>query len=269
MSEVPFTTSTVTLSPIFNSEPPRPGIFSRCFPSLMFYSRLAGVVARIARSVKAGRKDPSIYIDSSLAISRAVNSVGGRIIVENAEVLSRLDGPCIIAANHMGSLETMALQAIVMPYRPMTLVAKASLMKYPGLSIPLRACDPIIVGRTNPRDDLRIMATEAHDRISRGISILVFPQTTRTTEFLPEHFNSIGAKLAKREGVPLVPLALKTDFWGYGSIVKDIGKIDPGKTVHYRFGEPLDAAVNEREAHRKCVEFIGNALSEWRGKSDK
>jgi 1-acyl-sn-glycerol-3-phosphate acyltransferase len=256
------------LPPIFNSEPLRPGLFSRAFPSLMFYSRIVGVVVRAARSIKAGRNDPSLYIESSLGISRAVHSVGGRIVVENAEVLSKLSGPCIIAANHMGSLETLAVQGIVMPIVPMTIVAKESLMKYPMLSVPLRASDPIIVGRANPREDLRIMTTETHDRISRGISIVVFPQTTRTLEFSPENFNSIGAKLARREGVPLVPLALKTDFWGYGKIVKDLGKIDPKKTVRFRFGEPLDAAANEREAHRKCVEFIGNTLDEWRGMPD-
>jgi 1-acyl-sn-glycerol-3-phosphate acyltransferase len=269
MSEAPSTPSKVTLAPIFNSEPPRPGLFSRWFPSFMFYSRIAGTICSAARGVKAGHTDAELYIESSFGISRAVNSVGGRIIVENAEVLAGLKGPCIIAANHMSSLETMAIQGIVMPIIPMTIVAKASLMKYPGLKISLKASNPIIVGRTNAREDLRIMMTEAHDRISRGISIVVFPQTTRTTEFSPERFNSIGAKLAKREGVPLVPLALKTDFWGYGKIVKDLGRIDPKKAVRYRFGEPLDAAADEREAHRKCVEFIGNTLIEWRGKPDQ
>jgi 1-acyl-sn-glycerol-3-phosphate acyltransferase len=144
----------------------------------------------------------------------------------------------------------------------MTFIAKESLTKYPVFSTPLKGCDPIIVGRRNARDDLRIMLTGTHDRISRNISVFVFPQTTRTSMFAPEHFNSIGAKLAKRENVPLVPLALKTDFWGCGKLVKDIGKINPRLDVKFRFGEPLDAS-DEREANRKTIEFISNTLAEW------
>lgn len=256
-------TTTGSLDPIFNAEPPRPGFFARTFPSLVFYSRVAGVVLHAHRYIKAGKGQPQLYIESSLNISKAVNAIGARVIVENADVLSRLSGPCIIAANHMSSLETVTLQGIIMPFRPMTLIAKESLMKYPFFSTPLKACDPIIVGRANPREDLRIMTTQTHDRISRGISVAVFPQTTRTTEFSPDRFNSIGAKLARREGVPLLPLALKTDLWGYGSLVKDLGKIDPRKDVHFRFGEPIDAS-NEREAHQKCVNFIASTLDEWR-----
>jgi 1-acyl-sn-glycerol-3-phosphate acyltransferase len=256
-------TITGTLDPLFNADAPRPGFFARAFPSLVFYSRVAHMVLHAHHYIKAGRGCPKLYIESSLRLSKAANAIGARVLVENAEVLSRLNGPCIIAANHMSSFETMALHAVVMPFRPMTIIAKESLTKYPFFSTPLKACDPIIVGRTNPREDLRIMTTQAHDRITRGISIVVFPQTTRTSEFSPDHFNSIGAKLARREGVPLLPLALKTDLWGCGSLVKDLGKIDPKKDIRYRFGEPIDA-TNEREAHQKCVEFIGATLAEWR-----
>jgi 1-acyl-sn-glycerol-3-phosphate acyltransferase len=248
---------------VFNVTPPRPGVFSRTFPSFFFYTRMLRAIVHAERVIKAGRGNTSEYIKSSLDIARAVNSVGGRIAVENADVLRSLGGPCIIAANHMSSLETMLLEGIVMPIRPMTLIAKESLMKYPFFSTPLKACDPIIVGRKNPREDLRIMTSETHERITRGISVVVFPQTTRTNRFSPEHFNSIGAKLAKRENVPLVPLALKTDFWGCGRLVKDVGHIDPKLDVRFRFGEPIGAAAGDRDAHQRCLEFIGRTLEEW------
>ena len=48
-------------------------------------------------------------------------------------------------------------------------------------------------------------------RLQKGISIIVFPQTTRTVRFEPENFNSIGVKLAQRAKVPIIPLALRTD----------------------------------------------------------
>jgi 1-acyl-sn-glycerol-3-phosphate acyltransferase len=251
------------LPTIFNSYPPRPGLFSRLFPALTFYSKTLMVIVRAARDVRAGRRDLGLFVDNSLGEARAVNAVGARIIVENIDILRTLKGPCIIAGNHMSSLETMVLPGLIMPIMPMTFVAKKSLTKYPLFGTALMACDPIIVGRDNPREDLRIMTAGTHDRLSRGISVVVFPQTTRTKVFAPEHFNSIGAKLAKREGVPLVPLALKTDLWGNGRWMKDIGRIDPKLDVRFRFGEPIDAAADDREAHRKTVEFIEATLEEW------
>ena len=53
--------------------------------------------------------------------------------------------------------------------------------------------------------------------------------------FKPEEFNSIGVKLAKKAGVPVVPVAIKTDFWGNGRIIKELGPIDNKKTIHIKF----------------------------------
>jgi len=249
-------------SPVFNADPGRPGLFSRFFPSLSFYSHSILVIRRAAGVLKAGCKDENVFERASKGVACAVNGVGGRIIVENLDVLRRLNGPCIVVANHMSSLETLVVPSIIMPVIPMTFVAKQSLLKYPWLGPVLEGNRAIIVGRANPRDDLRIMSTETHERLSRGVSVVVFPQTTRSAIFSPEHFNSIGAKLARREGVPLVPLALKTDFWSNGKRFKDLGRIDPKLDVRFRFGEPIDA-TNEKEAHQKAIDFIKSALAEW------
>ena len=255
------TPSPVWPDPIFNAERLRPGFFSRMFPSLFFYGRTYAAVSRVAGEIRSGKNSPELFARRSLEVLEAARSVGARVVVENAEVLKKAP-PCIIAGNHMSSLETMALQSLVMPVAPMTFVAKAALMKYPIFSTPLAACDPIIVGRESPREDLRLMMEQTHDRITRGISIVVFPQTTRTVHFDPAHFNSIGAKLAKREKVPLVPLALKTDFWSCGWPVKDLGRIRPERDIRFRFGEPIDA-TDERAAQKEAVDFISATLKEW------
>ncbi|HNX04087.1 MAG TPA: lysophospholipid acyltransferase family protein [Opitutales bacterium] len=249
------------LSDVFNSERIRPGLFSRMLPSLLFYSRIAGILVKTAREIDAGKGCYELYSLRSADIARAAKSVGARLIVENAEVF-KTAGPCVVAGNHMSSLETMVLQSVMMPFCPMTFVAKAALMKYPVFSTPLKACDPIIVGRTSPREDLKLMMEQTHDRITRGISVVVFPQTTRTVVFSPEHFNSIGAKLARREKVPLVPLALRTDFWGCGWPVKDLGRIRPELDIRFRFGDPVDSS-DERLAQKKTVDFITASLKEW------
>ena len=72
----------------------------------------------------------------------------------------------------------------------------------------------------------------------------------------PSEFNTIGVKLAKRAGVPVVPIALKTDAWGNGKHLKDFGKIDPSKKVRFVFGRPLLVSEQGGEEHRAIIAFI-------------
>jgi 1-acyl-sn-glycerol-3-phosphate acyltransferase len=120
------------------------------------------------------------------------------------------------------------------------------------------------VTRTHPRQDFKTVLDEGAVRLGRGISIIVFPQTTRTEHFEPSQFNSIGVKLAKRAGVPIVPLALKTDAWGNGRRLKDFGRVDPTKGVHFSFGAPLWVTGRGAEAHQAVIRFIGDRMERWR-----
>ena len=77
------------------------------------------------------------------------------------------------------------------------------------------------------------------DLLNKGISIVIFPQSTRSVEFNPEDFNSLGVKLARKANVDIVPIALKTDWWGNGKLIKELGPIDRHKHIHIKFGEPM------------------------------
>ena len=100
------------------------------------------------------------------------------------------------------------------------------------------------------------------ERLAQGRSIIIFPQTTRSLGFDPKLFNSIGVKLARRAGVPVVPIALKTDAWGVGKLIKDFGKIHPEKTVLVDFNKPDS---RKREGSKTTFEFLG--FTHYYGKS--
>jgi len=129
----------------------------------------------------------------------------------------------------------------------------------------MRSRDPIVVGRTNARDDLKAVLDGGAERLARGVSIVVFPQTTRTPIFDPAEFNTIGVKLAKRAGVPVVPVALKTDAWGNGRLIKDVGRIDPSRPAHFAFGAPLRISGRGSEEHEEIVRHISDHLAAWGG----
>ena len=241
----------------------RPTLIGRLAPSLVFYSRIIGIVRRGFLVARKGRFDRTQFMIRSQETFRVLERLGVRVTVENIGGLVRLKSPCVIVANHMSTLETFVLPGLVVPFCPMTFIVKKSLVDMPFFGPIMRSRDPIVVGRSNPRDDLKAMLGGGVDRLSSGTSIAVFPQTTRTTQFDPNSFNSIGAKLAKRAGVPLVPLALRTDAWGTGRLIRDFGPFRPDIPVHFAFGDPMEVKGNGRAEHDATVEFISENLNRW------
>lgn len=243
----------------------RPSLFARSFPSARFYSRMTSVVLRASRTAQRGAFDAAAWSVSSLETIRALEEVGASIEVDGLEHLRTLGGPCVIIGNHMSSFETLALPTIIMTYQPVSFVIKQSLVEHPAMKHIMRARDLIVVGRENPREDLKAVLEGGERRIKEGFSIVVFPQTTRTPVFDPSLFSSIGVKLARRANVPVVPLALKTDAWDNGRLLKDVGRIDPSRTVHFEFGAPIPVGGRGAEEQARIVEFIASRLKSWGG----
>jgi 1-acyl-sn-glycerol-3-phosphate acyltransferase len=244
--------------------PPRPlALMARTLPSLTFYYRLFMIVWRASSLAKRGRYKTPEWCQSSLATLRALEAVGLIVEITGTDSFRSLDGPCVFIANHMSSLETFVLPTIISSFKDATFVVKQSLVDYPVFRYVMRSRDPITVGRSNPRDDLKAVLEGGTSRLKAGRSIIIFPQTTRTQVFDPEAFNTIGIKLAKKAGVPVVPIALKTDAWGNGSILKDYGKIDPALRVHFAFGKPMLIRDRGVEEHAQIIDFISGKLKEW------
>jgi 1-acyl-sn-glycerol-3-phosphate acyltransferase len=163
----------------------------------------------------------------------------------------------------MSTLETFVLPAIIHPIKKITFVVKKDLMEYPIFKHIMLSRDPIAVSRENPREDLKMVLDEGIKRLRSGLSIVVFPQTTRSNTLDPSQFNTIGIKLALKADVPIIPIALKTDAWGTGKIIKDFGKINPEKKVYFSFGEPLRIKGRGVEEHKRIIQFISTKLKEW------
>jgi len=165
----------------------------------------------------------------------------------------------------MSTLETMVFPCMIAPRREVTFVVKDSLVQHPLFGPVMRSRDPIIVGRTEARKDFEIVMTQGMELLTKGVSIVVFPQSTRSTIFKKEEFNSIGIKLAKKAGVKVVPVAIKTDFWGNGRLIKEIGRLDHKKPIMIKFGEPMLVTGIGKEENQRIIDFITTNLKEWNG----
>lgn len=240
----------------------------RWFPSLVFYSRLVYIVVRLSLRAQKSQYDTAAWRASSLGVLRALEGTGVQVRIEGMDHLRRFDGPCVFIANHMSTLETLILPAIIHPAKDATFVVKRGVVEYPVFKHVILALDPIVVERENARADLQTVLTQGTETLHAGRSIIVFPQTTRKLEFDPQQFNTIGLKLARRAGVPIVPIALRTDAWGIGRLSKEFGPIDPNKPVHFAFGEAIDPETRGNQAHHTVIEFIQHKLKMWQTQID-
>lgn len=238
-------------------------IFSAISPSAGFYRKMASIVFRSSSMAKHQKYGNAEWAESSLEILRALEGVGIRFEITGLENLRALEGPCVFISNHMSTLETFVLPAIIEPLKDVTFVVKQGLVDYPVFRHVMRSRDPVTVGRTNPREDLKAVLEGGAERLKAGRSVIIFPQTTRTSVFDPETFNTIGIKLARKAEVPVIPIALKTDAWSNGRFLKDFGRIDPVKKVYFAFGRPLRIKGRGDEEHKEVLEYISSKLKGW------
>ena len=237
---------------------------AKCFPTQYVYARLFNVIISAARKGKRGVYYDTDYLNDSIRIVRIMEKAGVRFYFENLHVMKNINSPCVIIANHMSMLETFILNIMILPWQKMTFVIKEDLLHYPVFKYVLLDRNPIAVTRKNPRKDLMTVLEEGVRRLKEGTSVAVFPQTTRSLNIDLSSFNSIGIKLALKANVPIVPLALKTDVWGNGKWIKDLGKIDPAKDVHFYFGEPVTPGGNKKVIHEQIVSLIHSKLIQWK-----
>lgn len=254
---------------VYRTRPRRVGWLASTFPSLAFYPRFFSVVFRGAAAAKRGRYDGRNWSLSSLGVLRALEAVGVQVEITGIDHIEQLTGPAVFAGNHMSTLETAVLPVIIQPIREVTFVVKQSLVDYPVFKHIMRSRNPIAVTQTNPRADLKTTLSEGADRLSRGSSVVVFPEGSRLAAFDPERFNSIAVKLAARAGVPLVPFALLTDAWALGRRFSDLGRIDPDRKVHFAFGAPLVVDGRGADQQQATIDFIARKLAEWRAEDGR
>lgn len=238
-------------------------MFRVILPSFLFYAQAAAHIGSAAFQARRGRLTNARLVEGSHALRRSLESVGVRFEVSGVDDVDWSGGPYVFAANHMSALETQILPSVLSPAGPCTFVVKSSLLGYPVFGAVLKAFDPIVVERADAKADLRQVLQEGGKRLAAGKSVIVFPQAHRTEAFDRKGFNTIGVRLARSAGVPVVPIALHTTTWSQGRWVADIGWIRPKRPVRFAVGTPVPVGTDNREAQERLVSFIETHLAGW------
>jgi 1-acyl-sn-glycerol-3-phosphate acyltransferase len=189
------------------------------------------------------------------------------------EHLDAVDGPVILAANHLSHADTAAILGTLPPARRRRTCVAAALDVFGpaakgGAKAIKRECLQIIVAagfhafafdRHGP--PLRSMRT-AVDLIRRDWSLLLYPEGTRSRTGALGPFKSGVAVLAKKSGRPVVPVHVSG-----GPSILPCGRTMPCRGhATVQFGQPLRPARGEGGAEflerlRQRVIALGAAAS--------
>ena len=156
--------------------------------------------------------------------------------------------PVIFFSNHQSAWETLALRYILPPH---SVVIKRELLYFPVWGWSLLTLKSIVINRKNQRASLRSLLEQGSRYLNEGLSVLIFPEGTRTAAGEVMKFNIGGAMLAHKTGYPVIPVVHNAgDFWPRYSFFKYPG------VIKVRIGAPI------MTQGRKAVE-INNEAEQW------
>lgn len=234
-----------------------------------FYNLCVGILKRIGERHRQGCGSMDDVYAGSWEILKLAENCGAKVEATGMENIQKTEGPVIFIGNHMSMLETVLLPYFIMPDKNITFIVKEQLLKTFVMCDVLNIMECIGMTRKDPVKDLKTMLTEGKKAVERGKSIIVFPQTSRSVTFDPELFSSAGIKMARKFKIPIIPIALKTDFTENGKIIKGLGPLNPKNKVLFEFGEPRYITGNGKEDHQYVVDFITSRLNKWQNDAKK
>lgn len=133
------------------------------------------------------------------------------------------DEVVVVLSKHQSSLETFYLQLM---FQPLSTILKRELLRIPGFGWGLSLLKPIAIDRGNPRQALRQVMDTGKERLAEGISVLIFPEGTRTDPGATAKHAKSGSALAVAANVPVIPVAHNAgEFWPNNTFVKFPGTV--------------------------------------------
>lgn len=180
-----------------------------------------------------------------------------RTRVEGLDVLDKITGPVIFAANHASHLDTpLVLLSLPDAWRRRTAVAAAADYFFDTW---WRAVGSSLVFGTMPIERRGgSMATTPGEVLAQGWNLVIFPEGTRSKDGWLGSFRMGAAYLAVEHGVPVVPVAHRGTF---AAMPK--GAAWPGRgrrQLTVRFGAPL--VPGEGESVRTFAPRIRDAVAQ-------
>ncbi len=195
------------------------------FVVTIFFSIAAIIGSLVDKKGELPHKIARVWSRSILFSSRV------KVTVKN---LSNIDisRSYIYMSNHQSNFDIPVLLAhLPIQFR---WLAKTELFKIPIFGFAMRRAGYISIDRSNLRSAVMSLK-KAAKIIKRGVSVIIFPEGTRSRDGSISSFKKGGFVLAIESGVPIVPVVIH-GTWAIMS--KNRLRINPGKVV-LEIGRPI------------------------------
>ena len=180
-------------------------------------------------------------------LERIFLSLWFKFEVENVERFEKLKTSCIVAPNHQSAWDTVLVPAF--SKRVMYMMAKAELFENKIFGALLKGLKAFPVKRG--KGDITAVKT-AVSLLNQGQSICMFPEGTRNKGDKPMKFKTGAARIATTAKVPILPVAIVSDFKFRSKV-----KIIYGEPIY--FDECYDKEL-KKEDFREQIEKVEDAV---------
>ena len=155
----------------------------------------------------------------------------------------------VYMANHQSMFDILAL----LGYLPVQFrwLAKMELFRIPVFGYSMARVGYISIDRSNRKSAYKSLQ-EAAQRIAQGVSVVVFPEGTRSADGQIKPFKAGGFYLAIRSGRPIVPVVI------YGShhvMPKGMIRINPGRIV-LSINQPVETTHYDNSTKEILMESV-------------
>lgn len=169
----------------------------------------------------------------------------------------RPDQAVLFMANHQSNFDIPILMAAFDTLQ-VRWVSKQEVRKVPVLGLCMQVTHQVLVDRDSPTQAIAVIR-QVKKLLDAGISVVLFPEGTRTRDGRLQPFKPGGFAVAVATGAPVVPLTVKGSgaIWPPGGLA-----LRPG-TVEVVFGEPIqvDAHLNKKTAREELLVKVQEAIT--------
>lgn len=184
---------------------------------------------------------------------RLVSALSGGLTVTGKW---RVYGGCIVVANHSSHADTAALLAALPPKaKPVFGAAADYWFDVPVRRFVASSLAGVLPVRRSGGDSYGALLAAAGPALKAGRTVVIYPEGTRSTDGSIGEFRSGALRLARRCGVPIVPVALT----GTADVLPKGGRWSPAP-MQVRIGEPIDADAFSAAQLREQVLALRGSL---------
>jgi len=112
--------------------------------------------------------------------------------------------PYVVVSNHESFVDILLLSHL--PFE-MKWMSKSDFFRYPFVGWAMRMAGDIKLERADAKGGARALA-ESRDRLEKKVSVMIFPEGTRSANGELQDFKDGAFRLAIQAGVPILPVAL-------------------------------------------------------------